>query len=690
MKSKDEFSLFDQNRSGFELFRSRALVSSLEESFLSSAMDVPLRGGSDGVVADLTMSHTSGDVPNLSSRSLPAHGSLLQSESKSNSLPPAMAHPPPIREISQDAVLTAQERRNKALHLLQRAAHTAVVTNDLMKLSLKAKKDDMEDKDAYHTRRGDTEDLKQIDSMISISLSKTDDTDEKPELNDEETFQQFQRPTSIEEENLSSDHPEHDEVIEMSLVHSSEKDNGCYKHATAALAQEHVVDTAAATSHPRNAGQYTIIAFVNSASGGGMGHSLYKDLCSHLGPTHVFDLNSCRPGQMPEDTLIKYAHDPMVKILACGGDGTMGWIFSSLDSVWATILGKSSSSTRVHASPFKNHLPLAIMPLGTGNDLSRQFGWGGKFEQSMRKKNMIMEVQSAILTSLDRWRCIIMPAEAIGDEEKKTIPKILAESLHYDEVAKCESEEVKRKKTLEALQSLLAENEQSKSKLTNSLLGSLAKGNSGASKSPCPSIQFFDGVFCNYFSLGFDATVAYLFHHERENHPEKFTSPLKNKLIYVEKSPAALRSPKLRKRVVMYVNNDKGELIKLKIPKSCRAIIIMNIQSYAGGHRLSNEGSSDDGLVEVIFVSNLVRAVTSLSVGPILPFFLFKVGAQTNKVCIRTKCPLHFQVDGEPWLQEEGVIQIKFHSRNAILEKENNGVNCGCMGNGNDNVEYSQ
>ncbi len=118
--------------------------------------------------------------------------------------------------------------------------------------------------------------------------------------------------------------------------------------------------------------------------------------------------------------------------------------------------------------------------------------------------------------------------------------------------------------------------------------------------------------------------------------------------------------------------------------------MIMNIQSYAGGHRLSNDGFSDDGLIEVIFVSNLVRAVTSLSMGAVLPFFLFKVGAQTNKVCIRTKCPLHFQVDGEPWLQEAGVIQIKFHSRNAILEKENNGVKCGCMGIGNDNVESSQ
>ena len=46
-----------------------------------------------------------------------------------------------------------------------------------------------------------------------------------------------------------------------------------------------------------------------------------------------------------------------------------------------------------------------------------------------------------------------------------------------------------------------------------------------------------------------------------------------DKLIYVQKSPSALRAQKLRKRVRMFVNNEKGELVKLKIPKNCRAIV---------------------------------------------------------------------------------------------------------------------
>jgi hypothetical protein len=265
------------------------------------------------------------------------------------------------------------------------------------------------------------------------------------------------------------------------------------------------------TVHPRNAGEYTIIAFVNSASGGGKGETLYKTLQDHLGESYVIDLKSCRPGNMPEDTLIQYAADPMVRILACGGDGTCGWIFSSLDKVWLKMLGERSPTSRIHLSKFKDHLPLAIMPLGTGNDLSRQFRWGGKFDESMTQKSMIQSVQRARMTKLDRWRCIIVPFRELGAEEKECIPSILSGNdagmkEHFIEELLGFRDEVANPK---------------KSRLQT------AK----SFKGPCPtqiaSNQCFDGVFCNYLSLGFDATIAYLFHHEREMHPEKFTSPIK-------------------------------------------------------------------------------------------------------------------------------------------------------------------
>lgn len=44
-----------------------------------------------------------------------------------------------------------------------------------------------------------------------------------------------------------------------------------------------------------------------------------------------------------------------------GGDGTVGWVLGSISELY-----------------FQNRLPLpptGIIPLGTGNDLSRSFGW---------------------------------------------------------------------------------------------------------------------------------------------------------------------------------------------------------------------------------------------------------------------------------------------------------------------------
>ena len=172
-------------------------------------------------------------------------------------------------------------------------------------------------------------------------------------------------------------------------------------------------------SYRRNASNFTIVSFINSSSGGGMGTQILKDMQKHLGEEFVFDLKLC--GQpsfpMPDEVLLHFALDPFVRVISCGGDGTMGWILSSIDKVWEKVLPRG---VQLEDSEYKAHLPLAMMPLGTGNDLSRSFNWGGNFLNSMRRKHHIVtKVIRATPRPLDRWR-LGETSSALATPNKKT------------------------------------------------------------------------------------------------------------------------------------------------------------------------------------------------------------------------------------------------------------------------------
>lgn len=110
------------------------------------------------------------------------------------------------------------------------------------------------------------------------------------------------------------------------------------------------------------------LLFVNPASGGGLGLELMETLQNT--PNLYFV-------QLPseQDTWsLKYeniVHDKNLRVAVAGGDGTLNWVVTLL----STFYGITSDCKRP---------PLAIIPFGTGNDMSRSLGWG----KSMSRSNL--------------------------------------------------------------------------------------------------------------------------------------------------------------------------------------------------------------------------------------------------------------------------------------------------------------
>lgn len=426
-------------------------------------------------------------------------------------------------------------------------------------------------------------------------------------------------------------------------------------------------------THKRNVGKWTVLVFLNSGSGGGMGPVIYEDMIKNLGKEYVFDLKSCGKDNMPEDILTEFAYDPFVRVLVCGGDGTMGWILSSIDKVWTRILGENVA---VMNTVYKQHLPIAMMPLGTGNDLSRMFKWGPKFSNSMRKPGMLTKVINGTPDALDRWRCVVIPLTCMSEEVQSWIPAVLAGKRTKD-VSGTEAVKfmnVFSEGNTPAAESIKKEVFQKKWKKA---INQVIMTNRFSSQSS----PVFDGVFCNYASFGFIAKVAFAFHKERSEHPERFTSPNKNKMIYAQKTRSdgglfhfrkSTLPPLLRGIIrVMVLNSKSGEMEEIDLPKNCRGVSILNIQSYCAGQKPISDGKYDDGLLELVFMNSLHHAASAIT-----PFTKLTIAAQTKRLCIRVLKPVHCEVDGEPWLQSEGIFQISYFNQSCVLRNDKIAMNC--------------
>ncbi|XP_073104716.1 diacylglycerol kinase 7 isoform X5 [Elaeis guineensis] len=145
-----------------------------------------------------------------------------------------------------------------------------------------------------------------------------------------------------------------------------------------------------------------IVVFVNSRSGGRRSLALKVWLQKIMTEEQVFDLSAVKPSDFVQygltcleklanlgDSHAK-ANRGRLRVIVAGGDGTVGWVLGSLAELF------------MHKR--KPVPPTGIIPLGTGNDLSRSFDWGGSFPFAWRSavKSTLYKAVTGPICHLDR------------------------------------------------------------------------------------------------------------------------------------------------------------------------------------------------------------------------------------------------------------------------------------------------
>ncbi|XP_068647957.1 diacylglycerol kinase 7-like [Aristolochia californica] len=392
----------------------------------------------------------------------------------------------------------------------------------------------------------------------------------------------------------------------------------------------------------REAPDAPMIIFINSRSGGRHGPILKDRLEQLMGEEQVFDILTVKPTDFVQyglaclesiadcgDNCARETREKL-RVMVAGGDGTVGWVLSSLAELY-----------REKREPVP---PLGIIPLGTGNDLARSFGWGGSFPFAWRSavKRSLFKAVSGSICRLDSWHVVVSMPSKEDIELPHSLKRKENSSLHQD----------------------------------GDIEGHFPD------KSTC-----FEGVFYNYFSIGMDAQVAYGFHHLRDEKPNLANGPIANKLIYSGYSctqgwffTPCTSDPGLRglnnilRLHIKKVNCSEWE--QIRVPSSVRALVALNLHNYGSGrHPWGNlkpdylekrgfvEAHSDDGLLEIFGLKHGWHASFVM-----IELISAKHIAQAAGIRVEIRGDqwkdAFMQMDGEPWKQpiknqHSTVVEIK-------------------------------
>ncbi|XP_053994936.1 diacylglycerol kinase epsilon [Hylaeus anthracinus] len=138
-----------------------------------------------------------------------------------------------------------------------------------------------------------------------------------------------------------------------------------------------------------------LIVVANKKSGNKDGAEILSVFRKLLNPAQIVDLSERDPVAALE--WCRLLGKVACTVLVAGGDGTIAWLLNA-----------------IHKLQLKPVPSVAIIPLGTGNDLSRVLGWGKEHDPDKDPADILQEIQIAQKVKLDRWTVVIKPTSGLG------------------------------------------------------------------------------------------------------------------------------------------------------------------------------------------------------------------------------------------------------------------------------------
>ncbi|KRZ45615.1 Diacylglycerol kinase beta [Trichinella pseudospiralis] len=384
-----------------------------------------------------------------------------------------------------------------------------------------------------------------------------------------------------------------------------------------------------------------LLVLLNPKSGGKQGTKLYRKLQYLLNPRQVFLLDNSGP----LEGLKMFQNISNMNILCCGGDGTVKWVLDAMDQI----------------NYGDNRPPVAVLPLGTGNDLSRCLNWGGGFAGKTGNDLIafLKSIEKSRIVTLDRWETNLI--ENDDSEKGDAMPNNII--TNYFSVGVC--------------------------------------------------------IFLLPISIIIeqDASIAHRFHTMREKYPEKFSSRMKNKLWYFEFATSeSLQATCKNLHEYVEIHCD-GSPLNLDSGPPLEGIAFLNIPSIYGGSNLWGRNASaakskrfwgigslglrpsSENLTNscnllgnnqgrncylnmnflhfcILFSDMGDKKIEVVGIQSVISMGQVKAGlrtsakrlAQCSSAIIKTKKRFPMQIDGEPWVQQPCTISIAHKNQVPMLQ----------------------